>query len=111
MTHRRRRRVLARCDVRRSRRTEDGACEGRSLGQGPQNGCLGHMQHGAAGALAEQPRHPQSIGFSPATIASRCGSRKGGSTTFSPSVAGSSSTAKPGPSVAISNSTPFGSRR
>ncbi len=52
-----------------------------------------------------------SMGFSFATIAARCGSRKGGSTTFSPSVAGSSSTAKPGPSVAISNRIPFGSRK
>ncbi len=53
----------------------------------------------------------QSSGLSPATIFSRCGSRKGGSTTFSPSVAASSSTAKPGPSVAISNRIPFGSRK
>jgi hypothetical protein len=52
----------------------------------------------------------QSIGFRFRTIASRRDSRNGGSTTFCPSVSASSSTAKPGPSVAISNSTPFGSR-
>ena len=59
----------------------------------------------------EERPEPQSIGSSAATIAARRGSRKGGSATWSPSVAGSSSTAKPGPSVAISNSTPFGSRK
>jgi aryl-alcohol dehydrogenase-like predicted oxidoreductase/predicted kinase len=52
----------------------------------------------------------QSIGLRFARICCRCGSRNGGSTTFSPSVAESSSTANPGPSVAISNRTPFGSR-
>lgn len=51
----------------------------------------------------------QSIGLRLATIAARCGSRKGANTIFSPSVAGSSSTAKPGPSEAISNRMPFGS--
>ena len=52
----------------------------------------------------------QSMAFRLATICRRCDSRKGGSTTVSPSVASSSSTPKPGPSLAISNSTPFGSR-
>ena len=64
---------------------------------------------------APRSKHPsdpgQSIGFRFATISVRRGSRKGGSTTFSPSVAISSSTPKPGPSVAISKSTPFGSRK
>jgi hypothetical protein len=55
------------------------------------------------------PRYP--IGFSPASIAARRGSRNGGSASFSPSVAIGSSVAKPGPSVAISNRMPFGSRK
>src|SRR5690349_11180464 len=54
---------------------------------------------------------PQSIGLRFATIWSRCGSRNGASTTFSPSVRASSSTVKPGPSVAISKRIPFGSRK
>jgi hypothetical protein len=53
----------------------------------------------------------QSSGVRFATISARRGSRNGGSTTVSPSVASSSSTANPGPSVAISNRTPFGSRK
>jgi hypothetical protein len=57
------------------------------------------------------PRRCQSIGLRLATIAARCGSRNGASTTFSPSVATSSSTPNPGPSEAISNRMPFGSRK
>src|SRR5688500_12811931 len=53
----------------------------------------------------------QSMGLRLATISVRCGSRNGGSTIFSPRVSASSSTPNPGPSVAISNSTPFGSRK
>ena len=53
----------------------------------------------------------QSIGLRFATIAARCGSRNGASTTFSPSVAASSSTVNPGPSEAISNRMPLGSRK
>jgi hypothetical protein len=53
----------------------------------------------------------QSSGLRFATMRSRCGSRKGASTTFSPSVAASSSTANPGPSDAISKRMPFGSRK
>jgi AraC-like DNA-binding protein len=53
----------------------------------------------------------QVIGLSAARIAARRGSRNGGSATCSPSVAGSSSTANPGPSVAISNRMPLGSRK
>ena len=49
--------------------------------------------------------------FSPASICLRCGSRNGGSTSVSPSFSSGSSTAKPGPSVAISNRMPFGSRK
>ncbi len=45
------------------------------------------------------------------SIAARRGSRNGGSANFSPSVASGSSVAKPGPSVAISNRMPFGSRK
>ena len=51
------------------------------------------------------------IGFSPASIAARRGSRNGGSASFSPSVSIGSSVAKPGPSVAISNKMPLGSRK
>jgi hypothetical protein len=51
------------------------------------------------------------IGFNPASIAARRGSRNGGSASFSPSVASGSSVAKPGPSVAISNRMPLGSRK
>src|SRR5690606_2296842 len=50
-------------------------------------------------------------GGSTASMAARCGSSHGGSTSDSPRCAGSSSTAKPGPSVASSNSTPPGSRK
>jgi hypothetical protein len=61
------------------------------------------------------PREPKieryPIGFRPARMRSRWGSRKGGSTTDSPRVAASSSTAKPGPSVAISKRMPLGSRK
>ena len=46
---------------------------------------------------------------SPAAIAARCGSSQGGRTRLSPSFSGASSTAKPGPSVASSKSTPPGS--
>jgi hypothetical protein len=53
----------------------------------------------------------QSMGFSFATISARRGSRNGGSATCSPSVSTFSSTAKPGPSDAISNTMPFGSRK
>ena len=53
----------------------------------------------------------QSIGLSLPTISARRDSRKGGNTTFSPSVASLSSTPKPGPSDAISNRMPFGSRK
>ena len=41
----------------------------------------------------------------------RGASRNGGSESFSPSVSSGSSAAKPGPSVAISNRMPFGSRK
>ena len=51
------------------------------------------------------------MGLRAATICWRRGSRNGGSTTFSPSVAASSSTAKPGPSLAIYNRRPLGSRK
>jgi hypothetical protein len=53
--------------------------------------------------------HP--IGFSPASIAARHGSSNGGSASFSPSASIGSSVAKPGPSVAISNRMPLGSRK
>ena len=53
--------------------------------------------------------HP--IGFSPASICARRGSRNGGSASFSPSVSIGSTVAKPGPSVAISNRMPLGSRK
>jgi hypothetical protein len=49
------------------------------------------------------------IGFKFSTICSLRCSRNGGSTIDSPRVSGSSSTANPGPSVAISNKIPFGS--
>jgi len=52
-----------------------------------------------------------SSGVSAASIRSRWGSKRGGSTSFSPRCAGSSSVANPGPMVAISNSTPLGSRK
>ena len=50
-------------------------------------------------------------GFRPASISARRPSRKGGSARRSPSVSSGSSAVKPGPSVAISNSTPLGSRK
>src|SRR5205085_7926791 len=49
--------------------------------------------------------------FSPASISVRRPSRNGGSTSFSPSLSIGSSTPKPGPSEAISNKMPFGSRK
>jgi hypothetical protein len=60
---------------------------------------------------ANPPYNFYPIGFSPFTISARLGSRNGGSASFSPSVAIGSSVAKPGPSVAISNRMPFGSRK
>ncbi len=51
------------------------------------------------------------IAFSPASICARLPSRNGGSTSFSPSLSIGSSTPKPGPSEAISNRIPFGSRK
>lgn len=53
----------------------------------------------------------QSRGFSRASIPARCGSRKGGRDSASPIVSNGSSVAKPGPSVAISNRLPPGSRK
>jgi hypothetical protein len=50
-------------------------------------------------------------GFNPASISRRRPSRKGGSDSLRPSDSTGSSAAKPGPSVAISNSTPLGSRK
>ena len=65
-----------------------------------------------AGRVSESANPPlHSIGFSPASISARRGSRNGGSASFSPSVAIGSSVAKPGPSVAISNRMPLGSRK
>ncbi len=52
-----------------------------------------------------------SSGLSPASIAARWGSRKGGSASRSPRCSLSSSVAKPGPSVAISKRTRPGSRK
>ena len=46
-----------------------------------------------------------------ASICWRFPSRKGGNDSFSPSISNGSSTAKPGPCVAISNRMPFGSRK
>src|SRR3954470_21172742 len=51
------------------------------------------------------------IGVSVRSTWSRTFSKRGGSTSFSPRCAGSSSVEKPGPFVAISNSTPLGSRK
>ena len=64
---------------------------------------IGHLASGSsrrrgASAAAARARSP-----------ARDGSNHGGSTSDSPRCAGSSSTANPGPSVAISNSTPPGS--
>jgi hypothetical protein len=50
-------------------------------------------------------------GLSPASISARRGSRNGGSARLSPSESSGSSTAKPGPSEAISKRMPFGSRK
>jgi|GEM_PF-1534205 len=52
-----------------------------------------------------------SSGSSLATISARRGSRNGGRASFSPRLASSSSTAKPGSSEAISKRMPFGSRK
>lgn len=52
-----------------------------------------------------------SIGFNPASICARRGSRNGGNASFWPSVSIGSSVANPGPSVAISNRMPLGSRK
>lgn len=51
------------------------------------------------------------MGFSPASICSRWASRNGGNASFSPRPSKSSSTVKPGPSVAISNRMPFEIRK
>ena len=59
---------------------------------------------------APSPYASQS-GFRPASICLRRPSRNGGSESFSPSASSDSSVAKPGPSVAISNRMPFGSRK
>ncbi len=56
-------------------------------------------------------RTSHSSGFNPASICARRGSRNGGKASFSPSFSIGSSLAKPGPSVAISNRMPFGSRK
>ena len=61
-------------------------------------------------ALTLQLRFAQSSFSRLAIICSRRGSRNGGKTNCSPSVDISSSIPNPGPSVAISNRTPFGSR-
>ena len=53
----------------------------------------------------------RSSGFSPASMAARRCSRNGGSARVSPKDSSGSSVAKPGPSVAISNRTPPGSRK
>jgi hypothetical protein len=50
-------------------------------------------------------------GFNPASISLRRASRNGGSDSLRPSASTGSSAAKPGPSVAISNKTPLGSRK
>jgi hypothetical protein len=50
-------------------------------------------------------------GLRPASIEARFGSRNGGKARLSPSVSSGSSAVKPGPSVAISNRMPFGSRK
>ena len=50
-------------------------------------------------------------GLRPASIEARFGSRNGGKARLSPSVSNGSSAVNPGPSVAISNRMPFGSRK
>jgi hypothetical protein len=65
-------------------------------------------QAGRGDQNSRTPVYPS--GFNPASISARRGSRNGGSASFSPSVSIGSSVAKPGPSVAISNRMPFGSR-
>lgn len=50
-------------------------------------------------------------GFNPASISARRGSRNGGRARRSPRLSSGSSAAKPGPSEAISNRMPFGSRK
>ena len=63
-------------------------------------------------ALATRPRRAGSRAASAWPRSARAGcSNRGGSTSFSPRCSGSSSVVKPGPSVAISNSTPLGSRK
>jgi len=64
----------------------------------------------ASGRRLGSERHSV-IGLRPASIAIRRGSRKGGRASFSPSLSIGSSVAKPGPSVAISNRMPLGSRK
>lgn len=54
---------------------------------------------------------PGQSGFSRASISARRASRKGGSESRSPRASSGSSTANPGPSVAISNRLPPGSRK
>src|SRR5215203_3125657 len=73
---------------------------------------------GAAGvAPAEVPRQPRALtrglttGRSLGSTSSRRCSKSGGSESFSPRLSTGSSTVKPGPSVAISKSTPLGSRK
>jgi hypothetical protein len=62
-------------------------------------------------STAQRASERASSGFNPASIWARRDFRNGGSASFSPSVAIGSSVAKPGPSVAISNRMPFGSRK
>ena len=65
----------------------------------------------AKAALEAFNRKRYQTGFRPASISLRWLSRNGGSASFSPSLSIGSSAAKPGPSVAISNRMPFGSRK
>ena len=86
-------------------RTRCRACGSRQLGAG---GLAGRR---AQAVLAGQPSRGFGSGVTDCSIRSRRCSKAGGSDRRSPRCSAGSSVAKPGPSVAISNSTPLGSRK
>src|SRR5204863_1523416 len=82
--------------------------EGRATGPTP---LLALPRKGGGNTPSLRREHPAQIAFNPFSISLRRPSRNGGSTSFSPSRSIGSSTPKPGPSEAISNRMPFGSRK
>jgi len=81
----------------------------------PQRVCIGDRQQRNAEQRPEyyrrEARRSRQSGRKPASICARRGSKNGGKDRDSPKCAETSSVANPGPSVAISNKMPFGSRK